>query len=105
MLLKDGVNLSGISYPMLLALAEAEFLWLTRGSRPEGVTITSANDGVHMENSLHFSGNAVDLRSRYFSEAGKRDIASNLQVILGEDYDVVVETDHIHVEYDPITFN
>ena len=60
------------------------------------MTITSAKDGVHGTNSLHYAGRAVDLRIRDFTDMWKM----YLQKALGKDWDIVIEPDHIHVELD-----
>lgn len=63
--------------------------------------VTSLTDGKHSDNSLHYSGEAVDFRTWYFTEQVLEDLAWELQRDLGSDYDVVVEKTHLHVEYDP----
>ena len=59
--------------------------------------ITSAMDGVHSVGSLHYSGQAIDLRlpnDRSKCGAIKLDLANRL----GDDFDVVLEADHLHLE-------
>lgn len=63
--------------------------------------ITSARDGKHMVGSLHFVGRAIDLRTRDMPLMGSAAIAESLREVLGKDFDVVLEKDHIHLEYDP----
>ena len=66
------------------------------------VYITSGTDGRHMVGSKHYSGEAIDVRSYNFpSRQGVVAFAEKLRLRLGKDYDVVVEHDHIHLEYDP----
>jgi hypothetical protein len=74
-------------------------------SNEEGV-ITSVNDNIHSVASLHNSGNAVDLRIRdpytgilYFSDPAY--VVEEMQVKLNSDFDVILEKDHIHLEYQP----
>lgn len=62
--------------------------------------ITSARDGVHMKGSKHYTGEALDLRSYYFNGFERQEIHFELRNALGADYDVVLEKDHIHVEFD-----
>ena len=50
-----------------------------------------------MNGSLHYQGKAFDLRTWHVIE----EVAKQLRTYLGKDYDVIVEKDHIHVEYDP----
>jgi hypothetical protein len=66
------------------------------------ITITSLLDGVHSKNSLHYSGNAFDLRVWYYTEKQKKALVEKLTLALGKDFDVIDEGDHIHVEFDPI---
>lgn len=63
--------------------------------------VTSLMDGKHKHNSKHYTGEAVDLRTFYFSTEEKEEVANILSDELGSDYDVVLESDHIHCEYDP----
>lgn len=67
------------------------------------VTITSGVDGVHMKGSKHYSGEALDFRTRGWSRETIDIFMHNIKRRLGRQYDVVLEVDHIHVEYDPKT--
>jgi hypothetical protein len=51
-----------------------------------------------MEGSLHYRGFAVDLR---LPTDNKEEIRAELAASLGAEYDVILEIDHIHIEYDP----
>lgn len=62
---------------------------------------TSGTDGTHMSGSKHYSGEAIDLRTWYMTKDVQEDMVFELQTALGNDYDVVLEPTHIHVEYDP----
>ncbi len=65
--------------------------------------ITSAWDGKHSPQSLHYAGRAIDLRTWYLDDAEAT--AASLHRLLNRHYgpvfDVVWEPDHIHLEYDP----
>ena len=66
--------------------------------------VTSVSDGVHSANSKHYCDpcQATDFRTWYLpSEQEKRRFARELQRLLGKDFDVVLESTHLHVEYDP----
>ena len=91
------VNIWGLQPQMQRVLKEADKIWSEHGQE---LVITSARDGIHSAGSLHYYGFAVDLRTRYFSPNAKRQVANDLDDILGEDYDVIVHATHIHVEYD-----
>jgi hypothetical protein len=70
-------------------------------------TITSANDSRHSAKSKHYEGCALDFRTK---DAGMMpipkhvmdDIVQDIKDALNDiDFDVVLESDHLHVEYDP----
>lgn len=99
MKLKDKtVNIYGLHPMMQIANAEANLLWMYWGRE---LVVTSAIDGKHGDNSLHPKGRGCDYRTRYFLAEDVPEIARTLRNILGADYDVIVESDHMHVEFDP----
>jgi len=63
--------------------------------------ITTARDGTHSKTSLHYKGRAVDLRINDIPRTIWDQYRDNLAAALGDDWDVVLEPDHIHVEFDP----
>ena|SRR3990167_11277587 len=71
------------------------------------VTVTAGSDGHHGEQSLHYKNLAVDLRTGHswspplMTPQEAKDIRDELALRLGAGYDVVLEGDHIHAEYDP----
>ena len=91
------VNLSGLSLEMIKAVLHAARVWQLHGMSQ--LTITSANDGTHKPGSKHYDGDAVDLRT--WSLPDLLGMADQLRQDLGPDYDVVIEQDHLHIEYDP----
>jgi len=98
MQIKDGVIIAGLQIEMRKALVAADKIWKDLG---EELVITAGLEGAHSAGSLHYYGYALDLRSRYFDEASKMYAVDTLQTELGDDYDVVSHSSHIHVEYDP----
>lgn len=64
----------------------------------EELVITSTFEGNHSEGSLHYANLAIDIRR---PEEGKAYIRVQLGDLLGPDYDIVFESDHVHIEYDP----
>ncbi len=106
MYVKDGVVFHRITAEMRRVMVAAEVVWLELGL-PREPTITSAADGKHMAGSKHYQDQALDiriwqLRGNGTSKERRVELAaSKLSRTLGRDYDVVVESDHIHVEYDP----
>lgn len=102
--LKEGVSLRDVSPQISIALCSANDAC---AHFERECVVTSCNDSSHSKRSLHFTGSAVDLRIRHLSddEDEKMDIAKKivamLSVALGKEFDVVLESDHIHLEYDP----
>lgn len=63
--------------------------------------ITSISDGVHRSDSFHYRGCAADFRIRHINGPAIDAVVNNLRQALGSNFDVVLEVDHLHVEYDP----
>lgn len=59
--------------------------------------ISSTYEGNHGAGSLHYADQAFDFTRPILASTS----VSQLRVKLGKDFDVVIEDDHIHVEYDP----
>ena len=95
---KGDVSYSIDGVVKILLVAERAYGEMGRG---KGGTVTSLMDGKHMEGSKHYDGEAVDLRTFFFSNAEKRIFKKKVQVGLGDDYDVILHSTHLHVEYDP----
>lgn len=93
--IKPGVRIRGMQPEILLAVVAAHELFKEQA---QALTITSCTDGRHKDGSLHYTGCAVDLR---LPTARVEQVVAQLQNRLGSEYDVVLEGDHIHVEYDP----
>ena len=66
-----------------------------------GYVCLVGNDGVHKKNSKHYNNEAIDIRTRDMSLNNKVLTQQWIKKWLGFNYDVVLETDHIHIEYDP----
>ena len=97
-MIKLGVDLRGLKPQMAVAYAIAQAIYQKHGAQP--CVITSASDGVHGPNSLHYQGLALDLRTRSVIPAMLMLIVRDLKFALGEQFDVVEEDDHIHMEFD-----
>lgn len=80
----------------------------TAQSNGINVTITSGNDSKHMTNSLHYTDNALDVRSKDFpSLESKLKFKDDVLTRLGKDYQGLLESigkpnEHFHFEYDPV---
>ncbi len=97
LLLKPGVRVAGLRPEILLAVVVAERVCAEMGV---DCVITACVDGVHQAGSLHYCGLAVDLRSRDFHPGDVDKAIGRIKQCLGADYDVVLENDHIHLEFD-----
>lgn len=93
--IKTGVRIRGMQPEILLAVVVAHELFREQA---QTLTITSCTDGRHKDGSHHYTGCAVDLR---LPTAKPDSVVAQLQNRLGADYDVILEGDHIHLEYDP----
>ena len=97
MKIKQGVIMAGLQMPMRKVLIAANDVWKRYGKE---LVVTSALDGEHSAQSLHYYGYALDFRSRYFDDKEKQYAAENLRKILGSEYHVIEHSTHIHVEYE-----
>lgn len=105
---KPGISLESLAKPMVNVLEKIERAYSSLKAQ-EWAIITSANDGHHKAGSLHYVNLAVDLRlpGGLTAKGKARDpnlvvnFAMTLRAYLGDDFDVVIEKNHIHVEYDP----
>ena len=92
----------GLQVEALLAIQIAYSIW-TDLSLVADMVITSACEtgDFRKKGSKHLSGYAFDLRTRNLVGSQLNKFAESLRIALGSGYDVVVESNHIHVEYDP----
>ncbi len=102
--LKAGVEINenhmGSTMTQIVEVAIETAPMLEKGT----VWITSANDSIHHSESLHYLDLAYDIRIWNIIgdvKAEARAWAERMQVALGDDYDVLLEKDHIHIEWDP----
>lgn len=96
---KEGVVFKELNGQLFHLCATSESVFKRYGVIP---TITSANDGKHMVGSYHYKNLAWDLR--IWGLPDPQQVAAELSALLNiKDccYDVILEGDHIHVEYDP----
>lgn len=90
--IKDSVDLSGIRPELVLAICVVRSLYYR-------VRVTSVADGHtgRVSGSLHNVGLAVDL----VLPAGASNAHARISEALGPQFDVVVEDDHVHIEFQP----
>lgn len=99
-MIKPGVDLRGIQPQMAIAYTIASQIY-AKYSDDGACVITSGVDGVHGANSLHYTGYALDLRTHNVSTVFQADLLEELRVALGKQFDVILEHDHVHLEFDP----
>jgi hypothetical protein len=95
---KKGVQLFGIRPEMLIALRVAEKIYNDLSTT---LVITSVVDGEHSRGSLHYAGQAVDIRTRHAPQESLQNIVGLIATRLTDEFDVVLEKDHIHIEFQP----
>ena len=95
MKLKPGVRLHGLKPEILFALTVLDRLW------PTEMVVTSLIDGAHGRGSLHYVGQAADIRVRDLEPEEIAAVVREAKAALGADFDVVLEPSHLHVEFQP----
>ena len=98
MFIKPGVRLDNLTPQMVLAALIVREVF--RAYMLEA-TITSGSEGTHKSGSLHSQGNALDFRTHALTPLKIESLAAQIRDRLGNLYDVVIEPNHLHVEYDP----
>lgn len=97
MKLKPGVDIRGVRPEIVLAMIVVEPII----EKHAPFVVTSVCEGTHKPTSLHYSGFAIDIRTRDVDQAMVRPLVQELQAALGIQFDVVLEGDHVHLEFDP----
>lgn len=57
--------------------------------------------GTHGVGSLHYVFLACDFRTRNVPEGRRQFLRDKIKEVLGDEYDVILETDHLHCEFQP----
>lgn len=101
---KVTVKPNNVAPEIILAIMMVESVFSKHGYY---CTITSLNDSYHGHNSLHFSGKAVDFRTKELPTEEKHNVVREIVIkLISHGYDVVFEdegepNEHLHVEWDP----
>ena len=101
--LEKNVSLSDLKPQTLVAVMSAWAIFISLGANE--FVLTSVNDGIHSRKSLHRFGYAVDIRIWVLTEAKRVMAAKKIADALGKHFDVVLEPDHLHIEYDPKVYD
>jgi len=98
--IKPKVSLLGLQPQITLAIVVAHSCYSNLQYDGECV-ITSCTEGKHSKGSRHYVGLAFDVRTRDLPTKKRSILAGMIGKCLTNQYDVVLEKTHIHVEYDP----
>jgi hypothetical protein len=96
--IKPGVRITGMRPEILLATVAAERVYEEAG---HDFTVTACIDGEHMAGSLHYAGAAIDVGTRDLAPADVQKVIARIKECLGADFDVLLEVDHMHIEFQP----
>lgn len=91
-----GCRIFGIQNEVILGLMVVNDIFERVGI---DLILTCVTDSKHSGTSLHYVGHAVDIG---LPPADKRDVViQRMRENLGDDFDVILEENHIHMEYQP----
>ena len=99
--LKSSAEMSGMQPELVPLLIVANEVYKAHGY---DCVVTSCTDSKHSNISLHYPGFALDFRTIALGieQVEATEIASEIRSRLGGiDYDIVVEGNHIHGEFQP----
>ena len=94
---KRGVSLEGLLRCMTPVLIAGETIYGEHGAE---FVITCHKKGIHSPGSKHYCGKALDLRTRDFKKKDLEKVVKEIRTLLGISFTVILEKDHIHVQYD-----
>lgn len=100
MKLKTGVKINSLQPQIVFASVVIQSIF--NDVRMPEFVVTSGCDSQHGPKSKHWTGDAIDIRTREFSTLElRRETFLEIQKALGSDFDCADEADHFHIEYDP----
>lgn len=106
MKIKD--NSIRIDFTPQLLIGLYQFDLISQIIADEQAVITSGSESTtrHSRTSLHYSGNAVDLRCRHLHPSEIKGIMDQFKIDMNEDFDLILEghgtpNAHLHLEYQP----
>jgi len=102
MKVKPTVKLDGCCFEIGYAASVVEETINKVATGRVACVLTSAHDSTHHDDSLHYVGRAIDVRTREMSNSQQQEVLNVCKLKLGPlGFDVVLEKDHLHIEYDP----
>lgn len=100
-MIKPGVDIRQIGTEIIFGVQIIDPIFWNHGAN---TLITACRDGKHMEGSKHYIGDAVDIRlaSRWVTtDFVDIRVLAEAREALGSQFDLVLEKDHFHLEFDP----
>lgn len=98
---KEGVDINTLTSLCKLAVYITKHVFEKAGY---SYTLTSTTDGQHCLDSLHYTGNAFDSRTRHIKDQEKLDLIAvetyDILERLDRDFQVIIEKTHLHIELD-----
>jgi hypothetical protein len=95
---KPGVVLEDIDSNLVQAMLVVDACY---GDHGLACVITSGREGQHKDGSKHYLGKALDFRTRHVPAHELQALVDDIRIMLGADYDTILESTHLHIEYDP----
>ena len=95
MLIKSGVDIFRLKRQIRRALNHVDIVY---AKYDQEVVVTSAYEKDHSPSSLHYGNDAFDIRK---PKSYEKEILAELRRRLGNNYDIVAEKTHWHIEWDP----
>lgn len=92
----DSIRITGVRPELMLGMIIADQVYFGHGRE---FVITSLLDGKHSETSLHYTGCAFDCR--IYDDMDNLALVKEIKARLNKHFDVVLEGNHIHVEFQP----
>lgn len=93
-----GASMAGIKPESVIGMLVALSLF---NELEQPFELSSGLEGKHGRNSLHFVGLAFDISARSIDPLAHGDITRHLVDRLGDEFDVVYERSHWHIEFQP----
>ena len=101
--IKEGVDISGCSAPILIALIKTEGIYSEKGY---ACTVISASEHTvrHAPRSPHCQGNAIDIRIKTVPKEDRAELVRKIRASVGSSYLVVregpsPENEHLRIQY------
>lgn len=95
---KTNVKINGIKPEACIIITVVHSIYSVHDIACE---VTSVTEGKHSRTSLHYIGHAVDFGIKNLGTVFAKEILEDIKTALTDEFDVLLEKDHIHVEFQP----